>query len=47
MDPVLDGKHPHPNRYASDSNAPSQTIDPYTGKTAGKSGPAWHLDFEP
>jgi hypothetical protein len=47
MDPVLDGKHPHPNGYASYPNAQSQTIDPYTGKILGKSDPARHLDFEP
>jgi RHS repeat-associated protein len=44
MDPVLGGKHPYPNGYASYSNG-SQTVNPFTGQTVGHSSEWWHMGF--
>ncbi len=47
MDPVMGGKFPKPNGYASYSNSGGQAINPYTGQTVGKSDPMWHIEFGP
>ena len=47
MDPVIGGKYPKPDGYASYLNSGGQTINPYTGQTVGKSDPWWHWEFQP
>jgi hypothetical protein len=46
MDPVVGGKHPYPNGYASYLTPAGQTVNPLTGQTVGKSSPWWHWGFE-
>jgi RHS repeat-associated protein len=46
MDPTPPGvKYPHPSGYVSYSNRRGQAVNPYTGKTIGKSDPWWHIDW--
>jgi hypothetical protein len=47
MDPVVGGKYPKPNGYASYLNGGGQTINPFTGQTVGKSSSWWHWVFGP
>jgi hypothetical protein len=48
MDPVTSGKYQYPTGYGSYGNAanPSQTINPYTGKTIAPSDSWWHIRAE-
>lgn len=46
MDPVLDGKYPHPYGYVVYMNKEGQTINPFTGRTIRPSDPFSHLDLD-
>jgi hypothetical protein len=47
MWPVTGGKYPKPTGYASYLTGGSQTINPFTGQTVGKSSSWWDWVFGP